>query len=406
MKTHCRYVDDESIVAKSIPKSEDGDTRKDDERTMLRLQEIANSIHPSIQLTVDYPSNNENGRIPILDTEQWIEEVNVGGVKKHQILHSHYSKPMANKLVIHRNSALSDNTKIAILVADLLRIMKNVSKLCSEQERNRKIQEFINRMQFSGYTKADRAYVYRKAKRKYDKCVEKDEAGETPMYRSKWWNVVGRREERKQKARWYEKDGSEATFFVNATPNGELAEECKNIFKKAGIKVKVIEKTGKTMKEMLVKSDPFREVKCNKANCEVCLLGDNVNCKARNVLYRMSCQGTNKNGSRCTNVHYDGETSRSIGERFKEHISKYQHQKPSVRKTSVFYDHVQKEHFGTNPTVKLEILAQFHGNAAMRQAAEAVTIRDEKPPLNGKEENTNQPRKRRDRNRNAVSDVN
>ena len=65
------------------------------------------------------------------------------------------------------------------------------------------------------------------------------------MYRSKWWNVAGRREERKQKAQWYEKDGSEATFFVNATPNGELAEECKNIFKKAGIKVKVIEKNGK-----------------------------------------------------------------------------------------------------------------------------------------------------------------
>ena len=139
LKMYCRYVDDESIVAKSIPKSEDGDTRKDDERTMLRLQEIANLIHPSIQLTVDYPSNNENGRIPILDTEQWIEEVNVAGVKKHQILHSHYSKSMANKLVIHRNSALSDNTKMAILVADLLRIMKNVSKLCSEQERNRKI---------------------------------------------------------------------------------------------------------------------------------------------------------------------------------------------------------------------------------------------------------------------------
>ena len=87
-------------------------------------------------------------------------------------------------------------------------------------------------------------------------------------------------------------------------------------------------------------------------------------------------------------------------------ISNYQHQTSSVRKTSVFYDHVQKEHGGTNPTVKLEILAQFHGNAAMRQAAEAFTIRDGKPPLNGKEENTNQPRKRRDRNRNAVSDVN
>ena len=95
-----------------------------------------------------------------------------------------------------------------------------------------------------------------------------------------------------------------------------------------------------------------------------------------------------------------------VSESASRNISRSIYQKPSVQKTSVFYDHVQKEHFGTNPTVKLEILAQFHGNAAMRQAAEAVTIRDEKPPLNGKEENTNQPRKRRDRNRNAVSDVN
>ena len=111
-------------------------------------------------------------------------------------------------------------------------------------------------MQFSGYAKTERAYVYQKAKRKYDKCVEEDAAGETPMYRSKQWNVEGRREKKRQKTRWYEKDGSDATFFVNATPNSELAEKCKNIFKKAGLKVKVIEKTGMTVKEMLVKSDP------------------------------------------------------------------------------------------------------------------------------------------------------
>ena len=155
------------------------------------------------------------------------------------------------------------------------------------------------------------------------------------MYRSKRWNEEGRREEKRQKARWYEKDGSDATFFVSATPNSELAEECKSIFKKAGVKVKVIEKTGKTMKEVLVKSDPFKEVKCRKNNCEVCLLGDNINCKARDVLYRMSCQGTDKDGNQCKNIHYDGETSRSIAERFKEHSSKYHHKKRL--KTSVFY---------------------------------------------------------------------
>ena len=81
--------------------------------------------------------------------------------------------------------------------------MKNISKYCTIRERTKKIQEFINRMQFSGYGKSDRAYVYQKAKRKYDKSVEKDQAGETPMYRSKRWNAEGRREEKRQKARWY-----------------------------------------------------------------------------------------------------------------------------------------------------------------------------------------------------------
>ena len=282
--------------------------------------------------------------------------------------------------------------------------MKNISRLCNAEERTRKIQEFVNRMQHSGYSKADRAHVYSKAKRKYDKCVENDASGETPMYRSKQWNVRGRREQKRQKARWYEKDGSDSTFFVDATLNSELAEECKSIFKKAGLKVKVIEKTGKTIKQMLVKSDPFKEIGCSKNNCEVCSLDNNINCKARDVLYKMSCQGVNGNGIQCENVHYEGETSRSIAERFKEHYTKYHHEKPSVRKTSVFYDHVQQQHGGINPPIKLEILARYPGNAALRQAAEAVVIRDEKPVLNGKEEFTNQPRKRKERKKS--SDVN
>ena len=33
LKMYCRYVDDEALVAESIPKSSEDDTRKDDERT-------------------------------------------------------------------------------------------------------------------------------------------------------------------------------------------------------------------------------------------------------------------------------------------------------------------------------------------------------------------------------------
>ena len=80
---------------------------------MTYIQDIANSIHPSIRVTIDYPTKHANGRLPVLDLEQWIEEIDVNDIKKPQILHSHYMKPMSNKGVIHRNSALTMRTKQA-----------------------------------------------------------------------------------------------------------------------------------------------------------------------------------------------------------------------------------------------------------------------------------------------------
>ena len=38
LKMYCRYVDDEALVAETIPKSSEDDVRDDDERTMNKLQ--------------------------------------------------------------------------------------------------------------------------------------------------------------------------------------------------------------------------------------------------------------------------------------------------------------------------------------------------------------------------------
>ena len=57
-----------------------------------------------------------NGRMPVLDLEQWIEEVEVEGTSKYQILHSHYMKNIASQNIVHKESALSMQTKISILV--------------------------------------------------------------------------------------------------------------------------------------------------------------------------------------------------------------------------------------------------------------------------------------------------
>ena len=143
LKLYSRYVNDGNIVVKSISISTSESENKEKE-TMNKIKEIGNTIHPTIQIKVDYPSNNENNRLPVLDTEQWIETVTINGIEKPQILHSHYMKPMSNKYVVHKESAMSQKSKINILTADLIRIMRNISELCKPEEREIKIQHYIH----------------------------------------------------------------------------------------------------------------------------------------------------------------------------------------------------------------------------------------------------------------------
>ena len=47
------------------------------------------------------------------------------------------------------------------------------------------------------------------------------------MYRGRNWNLEERvKHKASKKKNWYKKSGSEAVFFVNATPNRSLAKAC------------------------------------------------------------------------------------------------------------------------------------------------------------------------------------
>ena len=45
---------------------------EDNEGKMVLIKQIGKNIHPSIQLEVDYPSKQQNGKLPILDLKVWI----------------------------------------------------------------------------------------------------------------------------------------------------------------------------------------------------------------------------------------------------------------------------------------------------------------------------------------------
>ena len=52
-------------------------------------------------------------------------------------------------------------------------------------------------------------------------------------------------------------------------------------------------------------------------------------------------------------------------------------------------------HNGGIPPLIIEVLRRFPGDPALRQATEDVSIRVNEPAMNGKEEWTNEPRKRK-----------
>ena len=52
----------------------------------------------------DYPTKHENGKMPVLDMEVWMD-------KESHIIHEHYEKPMSSKKVMHAESANPPHAK-------------------------------------------------------------------------------------------------------------------------------------------------------------------------------------------------------------------------------------------------------------------------------------------------------
>ena len=72
-----RYVDDIVIIVMEI-RGEAEEEGTADERTIEKIREVGETIHRSIRLTKEVPSEKEDKKLPVLDLKAWIEEVEEG----------------------------------------------------------------------------------------------------------------------------------------------------------------------------------------------------------------------------------------------------------------------------------------------------------------------------------------
>ena len=188
------------------------------------MRAVAKTIHPSIQVKVDVPSDHEDQKLPALDLKVWIDEVAVGDSFKRKIIHEHYVKDIASKYVIEEQSAMPIHKKRQILTQMCLRVLLNNSQYLDMESKKRTVGFFLNRMQASGYKQQFRYQVLKSALKAYE-TISNDTT--RTLYRGKEMNTPERRVEvRDKKRKWYKKGNSESVLFVQATKELGVGKEC------------------------------------------------------------------------------------------------------------------------------------------------------------------------------------
>ena len=399
VKMSTTYVDDIFMISSTIEKGWryckirkmmvwSKESEKEDEnvlgdvRTALIMKELANDLDPDIKMKIDTPSLNQTGRLPVLDLEVWMTYEN--GIAR--IKHKFYEKPMASGYVIHKNSALSWKTKKNALVGEVRRRILNTSYDVFDIEGPEMMDKLCYKMLKSGYNQWERNIIISEGMSCVANIKEKVENGERPLYRMGEWKKLERGIQKIRKGKsWYGKS-TETVLFVQATPNEELRKQVQLEADKSGLKIKVCEKGGRTIRSLLQRSDVLPQMSCGDTECVVCNTKEEGKCRKENCGYKIYCKACKINpdtDGKIVPAEMHGETSRSAKVRCKEHYNALK-----KKKNSNLYEHLIEMH-GGDESIEFgyEVTGVFVKDVLGRQLDEARRIeRFGGTRLNDKEE--------------------
>ena len=407
-EVYTRFKDDIEIVLKSLEKGSEliydkivvnenkkvlDENKTDCKITMEIVQKIANNIDPMIQLTVETPCNSEDGKLAVLDVK-----ANINENEHNRIDFEFFEKPTKYPKVILANSALSFNKKRTILTQEGLRRLRNTKIELGPEIQQKHLNKFMLKLKNSGYGQKFRKELLDSILKAFQKMQDEDKSGVKPMFRSRDWN----REKRdlmksKKKVNWWNTEKSTVNYksilFVTPTPGGVLAKEVERreteLNKNAKERIKIVEKGGLKLKDMLGTKNNVKNSKCNEKSCPLCNKSqfvepstdeNQISCITNNVGYRWVCLTCEERGKVAV---YEGETSRSARIRGAEHL------KGLVGKNidNILYKHRITEHKHEDVKFQMKITKKFK-DALTRQANEGVRIygRPKSESLNRKSE--------------------
>ena len=267
-----------------------------------------NAINPDLVFTMEIPEEFPSCWLPTLDFYLWLE---LWGIN-----HSYFEKLMKTPFLIMERSAMGEKQKISILSNELVRRLSNINYgWVDKSEIIRVIEQFIQQMKSSGYNlkqtreitvcgikgwKSKRARrerngedFYREGKSALKSRVRKKLTEKENWYRDTKTSEGADRdkeeenvpERSKKRKRIDEKDGVvrknpqgtsvvKAAMFVPYTPHSKLAMELRELEyeleKIIGYRLKIVERAGNKLEDLLTSSNPWKGKICERQGCMLC----------------------------------------------------------------------------------------------------------------------------------------
>ena len=157
-----------------------------------------------------------------------------------------------------------------------------------------------------------------------------------------------------------------SVLFVPSTPQGKLKGMYQREISKSGLRIKVIERTGPTLKGQLQTSNPFKSTQCDRIDCFICTSEGKGNCNSEGITYEIKCTS----GCDVKNV-YKGESADSGYTRGKKHITDLNARNV---KNSPLWKHCRDIHANELQEFQMKVTGTFKNDAMLRQITEAVQI--------------------------------
>ena len=274
---------------------------EDDYMFMARLcLPVMNSINRDLTFTAEVAGDFATKKLPTLDFNMWMRE-------DRSLTHCYFEKEMKSQILLEKGSAMGMKQKYCINSNELTRRLYVIDEgdEKGEEEITNTIEDFTRQLKNSGWDRLESkemvvsGYIAwkRRARRREEEGVElyRSAASSLPARarrkltgKEDWYkkrNAKRKRDEfdsdegRKKKRREEhpgekEKDRTVSVMFVPYTKGGELARRIRaaeeDLQRQTGVKIKIVERTGRKLIDLLHRADPWQGQDCGRPGCLLC----------------------------------------------------------------------------------------------------------------------------------------